>query len=124
MPVPHVQAQRPDVGVAAGEAEPPLWVKAVQCDGSDAPSPAGVPAASLGKLPLRWGPPEVALAKSVVVTLPPLMAAHPLTSCPSAREQPTVAVCPVEPVSGPLTSRKRTVVETCLRSVPPAPQIA
>ncbi|WP_093877882.1 hypothetical protein [Streptomyces sp. TLI_105] len=97
---------------------------AVQYDGSAPPSPTGVPAASLGKLPLRWGPPEVALLKSVVVTLPPLIAAPPLTSCPSPREQPTVAVCPVEAVFGPLTSVKCTAVETCSRSMPSVLQIA
>ncbi|ALO13457.1 hypothetical protein AQF52_7872 [Streptomyces venezuelae] len=36
-----------------------------------------------------------------MVTLPPL------TSCPSPREQPTVAVCPVEAVFGPLTVEGR-----------------
>ncbi|MFE1556547.1 hypothetical protein ACFW6V_16390 [Streptomyces sp. NPDC058734] len=62
--------------------------------------------------------------KSVVVTLPPLIAAPPPTSFPSPWPQPTVAVWPVLPEVGPLTSVWRTVTVAPLTLMPLPLQIA
>ncbi|MDX3536715.1 hypothetical protein PV721_20500 [Streptomyces sp. MB09-01] len=48
--------------------------------------------------------------KFVVVTLPPLIAAPPLSTLPSFWQQPTVTVAPLVAAVGPLRSRAGQVV--------------
>ena len=60
----------------------------------------------------------------MVVRSPPLMAAPPLISVPSAGPQLLVAIWLVVAVMGPFTSWKRTVTVTALVSMPGWLQIA